>query len=174
MTELFSGNINVNYGQAYIELGGQFDGDMAACFRGQSNGICGARAPETLFLITGLHTGEVGLTINLFEDDPGIDESWDEIVEVSFRTPDGAMSLLEWARDEGYTMTVAPGSYRARYYARNMQAGNELDTNVTSVPVDTYRLDVWKADAAADRIVKETSQVAAYWHGWAGGLAKPA
>ncbi|GLQ12316.1 hypothetical protein GCM10007913_42490 [Devosia yakushimensis] len=171
MTTLFSQNISVQYGQAYLELGGQFNGSMEDCFRGQSNGICGASAPDLLFLITGLHTGKVGLTINLFDTDPGIDETWDEIVEVSCQAPKGEVALSEWAADSGPPMAVPAGSYRARYHARKMQAANELDTNVTEVPVDTYRLDLWPAPPAADRIIKQTSEVAAYWHGWAKGLA---
>ena len=46
------------------------------------------------------------------------------------------------------------------------------DTNITSVPIDTYQLDLWPAAPAADRVVKQTSEVAAYWHGWAKSLAK--
>lgn len=173
MTVLFAQDINVCYGQAYLELAGPFDGAMEECFRGQRNGICGAAAPDILFLTTGLHTGKVGFTLNLFEEDPGIDASWDEIVEVSLLAPRTAISLVEWAAADGHTMAIAPGPYRARYHARNMQAGSDLDTNATSSVVDTYRLDLWRADRTADRVVKQTSEVAAYWHNWATTLAKP-
>lgn len=40
-----------------------------------------------LFLMTGLHTGIVGISIHLFDAEPDIDESWEEIVDVSFRAP---------------------------------------------------------------------------------------
>ncbi len=59
MTELFAGNVEVQYGQAYIELDGSFDGAMDDCFVGQRNGLCGAQKPAILFLMTGLHTGIV-------------------------------------------------------------------------------------------------------------------
>ena len=172
MAELFSGNVEVQYGQAYIELDGCFDGVMEDCFRGQSNGICGAAAPANLFLITGLHTGPVGLTIALFEADPGIDPSWDEIVEVSFEAPRGEITLVEWGADDGPAFPVPPGSYRGRYQARAMQQGNELDTNIDDAPVDFYRLDIWPAPAAPDCIVKQSSQIAGYWHDWAHNLAR--
>lgn len=136
MTELFSGNVEVQYGQFYIELDGSFDGAMDRCFLGQNNGLCGAQMPTILFLMTGLHTGIVGITINLFDADPGVDESWDEIVEVSFQAPKGEITLMEWAADQGVGMALPTGSYRARYQARAMQTANELNTNVNDSPVD--------------------------------------
>lgn len=172
MAELFSGNVEVQYGQAYIALDGSFDGMMEDCFRGQSNGICGAAAPANLFLTTGLHTGPVGLTIALFEADPGIDTAWDEIVEVSFAAPRGEITLVEWAADAGHCMALPPGSYRGRYQARAMQEGRELDTNIDDEPVDFYRLDIWPAAPAPDCIVKQSSDIAAYWHDWAQGLGE--
>lgn len=171
MTELFTGTVEVQYGQVYIELDGSFDGEMDKCFRGQNNGLCGAQMPATLFLMTGLHTGVVGMNIHLFDADPGIDESWEEIVEVSLEASRGKITLLEWAADQGVTMIVPAGSYRARYQGRAMQTANELDTNVEDTPVDTYRLDLWSAPPAPDLIVKQTSTIAAYWHDWASKLA---
>lgn len=171
MTELFAGNIEVQYGQAYVELNGAFDGAMDKCFLGQSNGLCGAAMPAVLFLTTGLHTGVVGMAIHLHDTDPGIDESWEEIVEASFHAPNGSITLMEWAADQGVDMAVPCGSYRARYQGRAMQAANELDTNVDEVPVDSYRLDLWPAPPAPDRIVKQMSSVAADLHDWAGTLA---
>lgn len=61
MIELFAGQVEVQYGQFYLELNGTFDGDMEASFAGQQNGLSGAQAPAVLFLITRLHTGPVGL-----------------------------------------------------------------------------------------------------------------
>jgi hypothetical protein len=170
MTELFAGNVEVNYGQAYIELDGAFQGAMDECFLGQSNGLCGAQSPAILFLMTGLHTGPVGLTIHLFDTDPGADENWEEIVEVSFQAPNGEITLMEWAADQGAAIALPSGAYRARYSGRAMQAANDLDTNIEDDPVDHYRLDLWRAPMSPDRIVKQTSAVAAYWHDWASKL----
>lgn len=170
MTKLFEGNIEVQYGQAYIELDGSFDGAMDSCFRGQNNGLCGAQMPAILFLLTGLHTGIVSIAIHLFDAEPVIDESWEEIVEVSFLAPKGEITLMEWAADQGVSISVPAGSYRARYQGRAMQIANELDTNVDDTPVDHYRLDLWAAPLSPDRIVKQTSTVAAYWHDWASKL----
>ncbi len=170
MTELFAGNVEVQYGQAYIELDGKFNGFMDDCFLGQKNGLCGAQMPAILFLMTGLHTGVVGITITLFDADPGFEKSWEEIVEVSFQAPRGEITLMEWAADRGVGMAVPVGFYRARYQGRAMQAANELDTNINDTPVDSYRLDLWPAPPAPDRIIKQTSTIAAYWHDWASSL----
>jgi hypothetical protein len=35
-------------------------------------------------LITGLHTGQVGFTVDVLDAAPPLDDAWEEIVEVSF------------------------------------------------------------------------------------------
>jgi hypothetical protein len=82
----------VHYGQIYVESGEDYP-DLAECFGGQSNGLCGAAMPGILFLITGLHTGEVGFTVELYDAPPPIDDDWQEIVEASFR-PTGEAALV--------------------------------------------------------------------------------
>lgn len=171
MIELFAGQVEVHYGQFYLELDGTFDGDMAASFAGQENGLSGAQAPAVLFLITGLHTGPVGLTINLFESEPETDVGWEEIVEVSIGVPHGEVTLMEWAADQGIPMAMPGGDYRARYSGQAMQHGNDINTNIEATPIDHYRLDLWPAKPSPDKIINQTSPIAAYWHDWARNLA---
>src|SRR5437763_1575686 len=93
MRVLMSRTVWVHYGQIYVESGqvtAEFDS-----LGGQRNGLCGAAVPGSLFLNTGLHTGEVGFVIEYHDTPPPLDESWEEIVEVSFR-PEGAVSLVAW------------------------------------------------------------------------------
>ena len=66
MTRIFDGHLNVHYGQAYVVACEQ-RGEFEECFRGQSNGLCGASVPGMLFLITRLHTGHVGLVIDVLD-----------------------------------------------------------------------------------------------------------
>jgi hypothetical protein len=170
MIELFAGTVEVNYGQAYIEVDGTFNGDMAASFTGQRNGLLGAVSPEILFLVTGLHTGPVGLTVTLHETEPAIDQAAEDIVEASFMAPHGQITLIEWAADTGVPLPLPPGTYRARYSGTAMQAANDLDTNIGDTPIDRYTIDLWPAAPAPDRILKQTSPITAYWHNWAGAL----
>jgi len=52
-----------------------------------------------------------------------------------------------------------------------MDAGNTADTIVDGEePVDAYALWFWPAPNAPDRVLRQASEVAAYWHGWGGGL----
>ena len=82
---VFDGEVGVHYGQCYVESGDDPPwGDLAACFGGQRNGLAGAKVPGFVWLITGLHTGEVALTVQVHGDAPDLDDRWEEVVEVAF------------------------------------------------------------------------------------------
>ncbi|SMQ65267.1 hypothetical protein SAMN06295905_1181 [Devosia lucknowensis] len=170
MTILYSGAFPVAYGQFYLEAGNRFEGDMARCFAGQSNGLLGARVPGLLFAVTGLHTGIVGLTISLEDGEPILDESWDEIVEVSLQVSGSEVGLLEWSSDVPHGLAVMAGSYRVRYAACNMDAASEADTHEGAEPIDQYRLQLWPASPQPDMVIRQTGATAEYWHDWARGL----
>lgn len=170
MTTLFSGLINVQYGQFYLEARTRFDGDMARCFKGQTNGLLGAHVSGFLFAITGLHTGLVGVTVLLEDAEPSVDDSWDEIVEVSLRVSGREAVMVEWASDNPIPLAVMAGPYRVRYSARNMGEAAEADTNEGPEPIDTYRIALWPAALAPDLVIKQSSETASYWHDWARGL----
>jgi hypothetical protein len=49
-----------------------------------------------------------------------------------------------------------------------MEEGRELDTRMEEDPeADRYLLQFWPAPMGADRVVKQTSEIAAYWHEFA-------
>src|SRR5262245_17803010 len=85
MTRMLDRRVHVYYSQAYVTSTAEELPLMDECFRGQQNGLCGASLPGFLFLTTGLHTGLVNMTIDAFATEPPLDNSWEEIVEVSFR-----------------------------------------------------------------------------------------
>lgn len=59
--------------------------DPHHAFAGQGGvGLCGGGTDGTLFLLTGLHVGGVGFTAELHDGRPVLDETGEEIVEVSF------------------------------------------------------------------------------------------
>lgn len=91
MRTVVDGEAHVHYGQIYVhsEGGDPFEGDLTACFAGQRNGLCGAAFPGTLFLITGLHTGNVGFTAEVHDTGPPVPplppgSGWEDVVEASF------------------------------------------------------------------------------------------
>lgn len=163
----------VAYAQIYVESTSSL-GDMNDCFRGQRNGLCGAASAGVLFLITGLHTGEVGFAVEVHDEEPPIDDTWEEIVEASYR-PVGEASLMTWAGDGGWwPLGLAETDYRVRYCGWGMDAGHQASPPEDDEPVvDRYLLQFWPAPAGPDRVVKATSAQAAYWHDTMSTLPPP-
>jgi hypothetical protein len=166
MKRLFARKVHVHYGQMYFVAHPENLPDMDECFGGQENGLCGAAMPGTLFLITGLHTGSVNVTVELCDAEPPLDDSWEEIVEVSFVvTSPTKPGIAEWGAGGWHPVKLERGTYRARYCARDMQAARDKDTVLSGEEsIDSYHLSLWPAAGAKDRVLKQTSQVAAYWH----------
>ena len=168
MARIFDGRLPVHYGQAYVESSENPCESLEDCFVDQTNGLCGGAKAGCLFLITGLHTGQVGLTVDVLDSPPTIDDDiWEEIVEVSFTPGKGKVVLTEWGGECICEIPLKLKSYRVRYCGRNMDRGTEIDTDTEGEPVDFYSLAFWPSSTAPDIIVKQTSNAAAYWHNWA-------
>lgn len=176
MKRLFAGNVGVHYSAMYFQgaVAEMPDGD--AYFEGQVNGLCGARMRTLLLLRTGLHTGSVSLTVEFWDKEPPLEDSWEEAVEVSFVVNDPEWTgILEWGGAGWYPIDLRWGRYRVRYCARNMDAGRRKDTlsSDTEDPIDDYSLSFWFAPAGApDRVLRQTSQTAANWHQWANRISR--
>lgn len=165
MRTLMAGNAWVHYGQIYVQSGTDLP-ELSECFGGQENGLCGGAVPGYLFLITGLHTGAVGFTVELHDERPPLDATWEDIVEVSFR-PAGAASLVGWGGQQTWSLDLIETDYRARYCAMGMDQGHAKDCRADNEPeVDRYLLQFWPGPPAPDRVVKQTSEMGVYWHGF--------
>jgi hypothetical protein len=164
----------VHYAQAYVlSAGSSTPSHPKECFSGQVNGLCGAALPERLFLITGLHTGHVGFSVDVVDTPPPLDDSWEDVVETPFAGTVPDMALVEWAGTAVHPIPLPLGRLRVRYCARGMQRGRRVDTLLPgAAPVDTYSLTFWPTESTGDTVVRETTEVAAYWHRWARGLRK--
>lgn len=168
---LLSSDVWVHYGQIYVRSGQADlrvrDPELDECFGGQQNGLCGGAVPGCLFLITGLHTGTVGFVVELHDQPPALDDSWEEVVEVSFR-PAGEASLVGWAGEWERPLELIETDYRVRYCGRGMDVGHAADTRMDDEPeLDHYLLQLWPGPPGPDRVVKQTSATAAYWHRFA-------
>ena len=166
---LFNGTVDVQYAYINVHDVEEHVGERAdegeerrEEFRGQVNGLCGAARPGVLRLVTGLHTGEVGFTVELHSSEPAVGDEWEDVVEVSFRSDAGLLGLHGFESQEPFDL--APGQYRVRYCARGMDAGQAEDTLDGDDPVDFYLLQFWPGQPAGDRIVREHSKAAAFWH----------
>ncbi|MBC9730966.1 hypothetical protein [Streptomyces sp. TRM68367] len=165
MRTLFSGEARVAYGQIYVCSD---DGhSLEDSFAGQRAGLCGGAVPGDLFLLTGMHTGSVPFTVELHETEPPLDaDVWEDIVEVSFRPVSDEIELVEW--DSGrYPLPLSETSYRVRYHCRGMDEAHNAVRNAGEPVLDEYLLRFWPSPPAPDRVVKETSQAATYWHEFA-------
>ncbi|MFF8875479.1 hypothetical protein [Streptomyces massasporeus] len=169
------GEVHVHYGQIYVES--DPDGhvpDLADAFAGQRSGLCGAATPGFLWLNTGLHTGGVGFTVEVRDQAPPLDPVWEEVVEVSFRPASQRSALVQWAGEDSWDLDLEQTDHRVRYCASGMDRAKEMDTRSSDEPqLDRYLLQFWPAPPEPDRVLKETSRTAAYWHRHARTLPPP-
>jgi hypothetical protein len=124
-------------------------------------------------MVTGLHTGPVPLRVEALDAAPPLDEAWEDVVEVSFRSPDRSSMVSTF---DGVHELRLPesGELRARWSARGMDAAREADTRLEGEPpLDAYLLQLWPAAPAPDAVLRQTSAAAAYWHAVARSSAPP-
>jgi hypothetical protein len=105
----------------------------------------------------------VPVCILLEERAPDPDEDAEDVVEVSFRLPEGAsFGWHTWAGEDGAELDVPAGNYRLRVSATGRDAG-AADEFAEGV-VDRYQLELWPAETAADAVIRVGSDDARYWH----------
>ncbi|MFF7331917.1 hypothetical protein [Streptomyces sp. NPDC008150] len=146
---------------------------MWDAFRGQVNGLCGGAEAGFLFLLTGLHTGQVGLRVEWHEKEPPLGGQWEEAVEASLRPMGPRAVLAEWADEGAYSLDLPHTDHRVRYCATGMQAGRCRDTVAEGDLRDRYLLQFWPAAPTRDAVLRQSTSIAAYWHGWARELPPP-
>jgi hypothetical protein len=154
--------VDVSYSQIYVKSEEAPDfGGMDDTFGGQSNGLCGAAWPGTLWLVTGLNYGGVGFRVEVHDERPELDDSWEEIIEASYR-PLGRVSLVEWGDGKSWDLGLADVDYRVRYSASGMDRASDVHTRDDDEPViDRYLLQFWPCPPEPDQVVKQTGEVAA-------------
>lgn len=165
---LFDGSVQIDYGQFYFRSSdGQGGCDFDGAFIGQRNGLCGAATPGQLVLITGPNVGDPHVRAELHTREPALDDRWEDIVEATMIVPErSAYSIVELGGDAlGDSTYFSAGSYRVRYSASGTDDAHPASTNFVA-DSDDYLLQLWPAHTAPDRVVKQTSSSAAYWHAY--------
>lgn len=164
MIVLFDADVPVHYGFMFLTGGDEYP-DLGDTWAGQQNGLAGAATPGVLSMITGLHTGRVPLRIEWHATAPEPGADWEEIVDVPFAPPSVDMCVQSF-QDSFEIRLPDTGLLRARYCAAGMDAARDADTVMSEEPtVDRYLLQLWPDEEAAETIVRQTSAIAAYWHG---------
>lgn len=164
MSILFDGAVHVHYRQFYVEsrIEDFFEGLTGAC-GGQTNGLCGGAVPGLLFLTTGLHTGEIPVTVEVHEERPPVGGGWEDVVEVSFRPASERVALVQWAAEASWPLRLERIDYRVRYRISGMDAANAQNTRMPGEPaIDRYLLQFWPQPPAPDAVARQGSRFAAY------------
>lgn len=160
--ELYSGPVPVAYMQFYLSSPADYTDDTPALAAGldPGNGLVDTSVAPIKFT-TGLHTGTVAVTVETAGDRPDVATSWEEIVETPLAV-DAPLTLTGWGTSEpDIELPLSPGTYRLRYSASNMTAAREADTGAM---IDSYLITIWPSPLAPGEVLKQTSDIAAYWH----------
>lgn len=168
---LFDEVVHTDYGQFDLvwsagHLG--FDGDCDRFFGGQENGLVGAAVPDGLYINLARRSGGSRVRIELMESEPALlDRTWGDVVEVSVTVPEHAETgWATWAGESTVRLELPPGSYRVRVSAQNRDAGRAGE--FAEAVVDSYRIQLWRAETREDEVLRVGSEDAQYWHREAG------
>lgn len=173
MQNLYNSALGVEYGQFYIipdEDNFDVDAwDPDSAFENQQNGLCGAAVNGHVFFVTGIQNGTISVDVQLCEACPELDESYEEITEVSLTVNTLPVFLSEWGSEETHQLDLAEGSYRLRYSIDGMN--KDYDDEVegeeywkSPLPGQRHLIQLWACEPGADQILKQTTSVAKYWH----------
>lgn len=171
LRERHVGQVYVQYAQYYVR---DVDADKPAPSpeRG-GNGVISV-APDAALLTCGIHTGDVPVTVELWDSAPPLDTgAWDEAAEVSFHSTTGAAEVVapmgpppEWDEDAEVNLPFAgPGSYRLRIHVRGRDDRRDGVVAEGDDPVEVHLIQVWPAPEAPEIRHKLGDEVGAYWRG---------
>lgn len=150
------------YGQLHVMSGECQELLPEDARKGHVNGLCGGAVSGGLFMTVGIHTGDIPITVELYEKAPPLDDAWDEIVETSCIFEEEPVYLFGWAGESSEELAMPPGQYRARFYAERF--GDRDTRSEDEESEERYHLSMWPAPPRPDAILKQTGDAAAYWH----------
>lgn len=128
-----------------------------------ANGLVVAE-PGIAVIITGIHTGNVGVRAEIHSEAPPLDlEPWEEVVEVSLEaTTEGRVIVTGLGADGPETLpALSPqgrGHYRIRVHANGRDTAVDM---TTSEPVEHYLIQSWPAPPTAEVAHKHSDRYGA-------------
>ncbi|MFF0205930.1 hypothetical protein [Streptomyces sp. NPDC005017] len=132
------------------------EGAVSDDLRPTHNGLVSAVAGN-IEVLTGIHSGNVDVTIELHPQQPDPAAGWEEIAEISCHSPSGEMLVTPLMDDPADLPSLAhqgPGTYRLRLHA----TGRDRNTDGTSVHgvVESYLIQSWPATHQDALLIKAT------------------
>ena len=126
------------------------------------NGLVAA-TDGTIEVSTGIHTGDVRVTVELHaqRSEPAAD--WEEVAEISWRSPSGEVRVAPPMDDPVDLPSLAsqgPGPYRLRVHARGRDTA--VDQTVVDEAVESYLLQSWPAEHQDALLVRATDAYGAH------------
>ncbi|TWG07606.1 hypothetical protein [Saccharopolyspora dendranthemae] len=129
----------------------------------RDNGLA-TSAAGILALSTGIHTGEINLVVERFDNAPPPDlHGWEDVTELDLQVPHGELHvaglMLEPAPELRTPLTIVGGRCRARIHA----TGRDTDIDgAPPEPVEDYLIQLWDTDTDAPaNLLRSTSHYGA-------------
>ena len=166
MKTLVDDEVHTDYGQILVRSGADVDFGLDDAFSGSEGvGLCGTAIAGNMLLLTGMSYGGVGFLAELHDSRPALDQTWEEIVEVSFRPLSESTRLWQWNSQKWWDLGLQQSDYRVRYCAIGMDAARRMNNRDDGEPqTDRYLLQFWPAPPEPARVIKQTSAAAASSH----------
>ena len=132
--------------------------NFGRAFDGQANGLIDGSGDGMLWVITGAEYGDVHALVRVTPAEPQLDDSFGDIVEVSFVHTSDELFVRELDGEWHPGIPLNPGEYRVRLSVANMDSFYDRDDDDESVLDEDYLIELWPADPSPDAILKQTSE----------------
>jgi len=132
------------------------EGPLAEDLDDTYNGLVSASG-GAIEVTTGIHTGNVQVTVELHSQRPDVAADWEEIAEISCHSPSGDMLVTHFMDDPADLPSLAsqgPGPYRLRVHARGRDRA--VDHTLVDDVVESYLIQSWPAAHQDALLVKAT------------------
>lgn len=123
----------------------------------EHNGLVQVTDGVTIVL-TGIHTGDVDVTVTLHEAEPALDSGgWQECVEISAHSASGDLMVRGLMDDLDEELPVlsfsGPGDYRLRVHARGRDTAVDLAPDEVT---EWYLVQAWPAPVQPARVLSQS------------------
>ncbi|MFF3565749.1 hypothetical protein ACFYXS_37550 [Streptomyces sp. NPDC002574] len=120
--------------------------------------------PGQAFLVTGLATGVIDLTVSFHHDAPApLLAHYEDVVEASLEIDGDRLQVAAWggaAHIDLESVVPVPNWLRLRYHARDMDRAYDATSDV---PLDSFHLQIWVAPRQDSEVLAATSATAKRW-----------